>query len=99
VEGTFDALTLRSVPGQEPPYPPLADVIAQQAVFEHTDVSGTLVGIWMPGIVGELGVPGMHLHFLSDDLTIGGHVLDCALAEGTATLDETNGFEVSLSGD
>lgn len=99
IEGVFETLTLRSVPGQEPPYPVLANVIAQQAVFEYSNVTGTLVGIWMPGMVGELGVPGMHMHFLSDDRAIGGHVLDCSLVKGRAALDETPVFEVYLGED
>ena len=35
-----------------------------------------------PAWVGGLNVPGYHRHFLSDDRTVGGHVLDCRAREG-----------------
>ena len=43
---------------------------------------GTLVGVRCPSWVGGLNVPGYHWHFLSEDRTVGGHVLDCRVLEG-----------------
>ena len=40
-------------------------------------VSGTLVGFFTPTFMASLNVPGLHLHFLSDDLCSGGHLLEC----------------------
>ena len=39
-QGTFSNVKLRSVPGQEQPYPPLHDVIARQAIFEFSASRG-----------------------------------------------------------
>jgi acetolactate decarboxylase len=82
VDGRFSPITLRSVRRQEPPYTPLVDVVKGQSVWTHGEVSGTLVGVRSPAWVGGLNVPGYHWHFLSDDRTIGGHVLDCRVREG-----------------
>jgi acetolactate decarboxylase len=82
VDGRFAAITLRSVHRQEPPYRPLGDVVKGQSVWTHTEVSGTLVGVRSPAWIGGLNVPGYHWHFLSDDRTVGGHVLDCRVREG-----------------
>jgi acetolactate decarboxylase len=82
VDGRFAAITLRSVHRQEPPYRPLVEVVKGQSVWTHREVSGTLVGVRSPAWVGGLNVPGYHWHFLSDDRTVGGHVLDCRVREG-----------------
>jgi acetolactate decarboxylase len=82
VDGRFAAITLRSVHRQEPPYRPLGDVVADQSVWTRGELSGTLVGFSSPAWVGALSVPGYHWHFLSDDRTVGGHVLDCRVREG-----------------
>jgi acetolactate decarboxylase len=81
VDSRFTAITLRSVHRQEPPFRPLGEVVKGQSVFTHAEVSGTLVGIHCPTWVGGLNVPGYHWHFLSDDRTVGGHVLDCRARE------------------
>jgi acetolactate decarboxylase len=82
VDGRFAAITLRSVHRQELPYRRLGEVLKGQSVWTHTEVSGTLVGIRSPAWVGGLNVPGYHWHFLSDDRTVGGHVLACRVREG-----------------
>jgi acetolactate decarboxylase len=76
IEGEFAEVKARSVPKQEC-YRPLVDVTRHQHVFEFNDVKGTLAGFYTPAFMGSLSVPGLHLHFLSDDLKRGGHVLGC----------------------
>jgi acetolactate decarboxylase len=82
VDGRFAAITLRSVHRQEPPYRPLVEVAEGQSLWTRDEMSGTLVGVRSPAWVGGLNVPGYHWHFLSDDRTLGGHVLDCRVREG-----------------
>ncbi|MDP3426462.1 MAG: acetolactate decarboxylase [Humidesulfovibrio sp.] len=96
VEGLFTALKARSVPRQKKPYRPLAEVAKEQSVFEFTQVRGTLVGLRGPDYVRGLGVPGWHLHFLSQDRTRGGHVLDLTLGSGTARLATLRRMELLL---
>jgi acetolactate decarboxylase len=88
LQGRFDELTLRSAPPQKPPYRPLANVIDQQVTWQRRNVPGTLVGFRCPKWMGTLNVAGYHWHFLSDDRTIGGHVLDCRVKGATAAYDE-----------
>ena len=82
VDARFASVTLRSVHRQEPPYRPLGDVVKGQSVWTRGKVSGTLVGIRSPAWVAGPNVPGYHWHFLSDDRTVGGHVLECRVREG-----------------
>ncbi len=74
--GVFDTIRVRSCDRQEKPYQPLAAATRLQHEYTYAKVSGTLVGFWTPPFVpGAIGVPGFHLHFLSDDHKQGGHVL------------------------
>ena len=77
--GTFSSLSMRSVPRQEPPYPPLAEVVANQTVFPFVDERATLVGFRTGDDAKGVGAPGLHLHGLTTDRTGGGHVLSCTV--------------------
>ena len=66
-DGEFELVRARSVPRQHPPYRPLAEVAAEQHVFELRDVSGTLVGFRFPDYASGVEVTGYHLHFITDD--------------------------------
>jgi acetolactate decarboxylase len=96
IDGRFEAVKVRSVPKQEPPYPPLAEVIAQQRVSELAEVSGTMVGFCFPDPLDGIEMVGWHLHFVTDDRTRGGHVLSYTLLEATAHLDDATLLHVEL---
>jgi len=96
VEGRFPYVKTRSVPRQEPPYPPLAQVVQQQSIFEFHNVQGTLVGYWCPHYAENVNVPGYHLHFLTEDRRAGGHVLDLELGEHQVLLDNLGAFTMLL---
>ncbi|MEI6970334.1 MAG: acetolactate decarboxylase [bacterium] len=87
VRGAFNSVRTRSVPAQMKPYPPLAEVTKTQPVFSLANVRGTLVGFRCPPFVKGVNVPGYHIHFLADDLSAGGHVLDFELAAGVLEAD------------
>ena len=46
--------------------------------------------------MGVLNVSGYHWHFLSDDKTIGGHVLACKLERGALRFDECSSVVIHL---
>jgi len=88
VDGRFGKLTVRSVPAQTKPWPPLAEAVAHQATYPLADEQGTLVGFYTPPGLPALSPPGWHFHYLSADRRRGGHVLsikvDAAKARGEA---------------
>ena len=90
VHGRFSVMKTRSVPPQEKPYPPLTEVTKSQQVFSFQNVSGTIVGFRSPPYVKGINVPGYHLHFISDDITSGGHVLAFIVENGVAEIDTCN---------
>ena len=75
LDGRFATVRARSVPRQAPPYRTLGEVVADQHVFELTDVEGTMVGFRFPAFIEGIEVAGYHLHFVNEERTRGGHVL------------------------
>lgn len=96
IEGIFEYVKARSVPEQKKPYPPLADVTANQPIFEFQNETGTLVGFWSPDYISGINVPGYHLHFITDDKSSGGHVLDLVVTDATVEVDSLTGFQIEL---
>jgi acetolactate decarboxylase len=80
LDGRFATVRARSVPRQAPPYRPLGEVVADQHVFELTDVEGSMVGFRFPAYVEGIEVAGYHLHFVDTARRRGGHVLDSSSA-------------------
>ena len=95
MEGTFAHVKVRSVPKQDN-YRPLVEVARDQPVFEFSDIQGTLAGFFTPSFMGSLSVPGLHLHFLSDDLQHGGHLLECRPVKASVGLQFISQVELGL---
>jgi acetolactate decarboxylase len=96
LDGRFELVRARSVPAQSLPYRPLAEVVADQHVFELEDVAGTMLGFRFPAYAEGIEVGGYHLHFISDDRARGGHVLDSRTDGLRARLDPSNDLHVEL---
>lgn len=97
IKGKFRSVKVRSVGPYQPPYPLLSDAVKDQRVFDYHDLSGRLVGFWLPPYIGNTNASGYHLHFLSDDCQKGGHVLDLIINEAEVNLDETPKLHVEVS--
>jgi acetolactate decarboxylase len=96
ISGLLPVLQARSVPRQSQPYPPLAVALAEQTVFDLTDVHGTLVGFRTPAYMAQLNAAGYHFHFLSDDRRAGGHVLDLTAGPVRVELQLLHDFRMAL---
>jgi acetolactate decarboxylase len=97
LDGRFDLVRARSVPRQQPPYRPLAEVVAEQHVFELRDAAGTMVGFRFPAYAEGIEVGGYHLHFISEDRKRGGHVLDSRVVQTVrARIDPSSDLHVEL---
>jgi acetolactate decarboxylase len=96
LDGRFELVRARSVPAQSPPYRPLTEVVADQHVFELEQIEGTMLGFRFPAYAEGIEVAGYHLHFISDDRSRGGHVLDSRSEGLRARLDPANDLHVEL---
>jgi len=96
IDGTFPYIKARNVPKQEKPYPPLADAVEEQAVFEFRNTTGSLIGFWTPELAKGVNIPGYHLHYITDDRTGGGHILELEFDRAEVKIDQTAGFSMLL---
>lgn len=101
IDGHFSTLHTRTVMAQKQPYPPLTRATDEQAETVFTDVSGTVVGFRTPDFEQGISVAGYHLHFLNEDRTAGGHVLDFEMERGDVAVSGASQLHLSLptSGD
>lgn len=81
IKGQFSHMHVRMIPKSSTDKK-FAEVATQQPEYRAENISGTIVGIWTPEIFHGVSVAGYHLHFISDDLSFGGHVIDYRILEG-----------------
>lgn len=98
VDGSFSEVYARSEMEQkEEPYKTFAKVLeTDQREFVFNNVSGSLVAVYFPEYMDGLNVPGWHVHFISDDRTMGGHVFDFTMLKGSVAFGATEGFTFTI---
>lgn len=90
IDGEFEFVRTRSFMAQEKPYPKLLKVLRSKQPFQRFEsVKGTIVGFWFPKYMGGIRVFGYHFHFINEERTRGGHVLDFRLVKGKIEIDRT----------
>ena len=57
------------------------------------------MGFRFPDFARGLNVPGFHLHFVTEDRTAGGHVLNLVLEHGELSIDASARFHLELPTD
>lgn len=95
IDGLFAHVRTRSVPRQDS-YRPLVEVAREQPEFDFHQCEGTMAGYITPNFMADLTVPGLHLHFLTDDRQRGGHLLACSTRRITVALQHLPRLEVEL---
>jgi acetolactate decarboxylase len=98
IDGCFTYIKTRSVPKQEKPYPKLVEVAKNQPTFEFNNVKGTIIGLRCPQFVKGLNVPAWHFHFITEDRSAGGHLLEVRFdsSDVQAQIDPTSEFHLVL---
>lgn len=80
VDGAFRSLAMRAAcpaaVGEG-----LVEAVSHQSEFRTEGEAGTLVGFWAPTYARAVNIPGYHFHFISDDRSHGGHVLELEAEE------------------
>jgi acetolactate decarboxylase len=77
LSGNFDKISTRAFPPfKKGDNTPLAQMLDNQHIFSFNEIPGTLIGFYLPAYLAGTNIAGFHFHFLSRDLTKGGHVLE-----------------------
>jgi len=97
IDGDWTSLTVRAPFPESEPYPPLAEALADQALFDLQPATGTMVGFRLPDYLAGVNATGYHFHYLSEDRSHGGHVLECQTAKVTVEIDAIDQLAVDGS--
>ena len=97
IDGVFEKVDARSEAPYRSHHISLKEILGQnQKAFIFENIRGSLVGVYFPDYMDGINMPGWHLHFLSEDRTIGGHVFDVCIREGTAKVDKITIIYINL---
>ena len=97
IDGQFSFVDARSESAYKSAHMTLKEVLEQtQKAFCFEDVMGSLVCVYFPDYMDGINAAGWHLHFVSDDRKLGGHVFDVSMTGGRGVMDKINAIELRL---
>ncbi len=96
IDASFDRMIVREAARQSAPYRGLAEAVAHQHEDSASSTSGTIFGFRGPEVFQGLSVADWHLHYLDDERTLGGHVMDFRLRSGSLAIQALSTFTVHL---
>ena len=96
ITGEFKSVLTRAVQAQTKLYLSLPEATKTQPEFTMENIRSTLVDFHCPSYVKGINVPGYHLHFLSEDKTKSGHVLNFEVKEAICEVQICHEFTILL---
>ncbi|MBR2547629.1 MAG: acetolactate decarboxylase [Eubacterium sp.] len=97
IDGSFRKIAARSEAPLRTQHISLKQILSgTQRSFEFDDVEGSMVCVYYPDYMKGINAPGWHLHFLSKDRSLGGHVFDLEMIRGTASMVKLSSIEIQL---
>lgn len=93
ITGKFETMHVRMMPKQEKPYTKLKYSADKQPEFIYEQINGTVVGFYTPELFHGIAASGFHLHFVNEDKTAGGHILDFELNSGAIDISNIETLE------
>ncbi|MDX1284677.1 MAG: acetolactate decarboxylase [Draconibacterium sp.] len=97
ITGDFEYIKCGGANKQPRPFTKtLSEALEDRPIYEKENISGTMVGFWYPQYVGKVNVVGFHLHFLSEEKDLGGHVMELKVSNLKVSVDICDGFEIEL---
>ena len=97
IDGSFAKVCARSESAHRSHHVSLKDILQKtQNDFIFHDITGTLVCVYFPDYMDGINAPGWHLHFISDDRSLGGHVFDLTMKQGTMIINKISQIQIQL---
>ncbi|MDF1646467.1 MAG: acetolactate decarboxylase [Legionellaceae bacterium] len=96
IRGEFNNIMMTSVPKQQKPYVSVEAVIEQSVQLETGAVQADLVGFYAPDFMFPIKGKGLHLHGITLDKKIGGHVLALDLKSAEVCFEKITDFQIEL---
>ncbi|UQS85919.1 acetolactate decarboxylase (plasmid) [Nicoliella spurrieriana] len=96
LHGQFEWVKTRSVFKQSKPYPSLVATAKSEKRFESQHLSGTVIAYYYPDAFSKFAVGGFHAHFISDDQSIGGHLMNFSGFNGDLGIQKFKKLDLEL---
>ena len=96
ISGLFEHMKCRTVRGQSYKGEPLSELGKKQSVEEYEHAAGTIIGFRTPANWQGFGVAGEHFHFIKDDRTAGGHVLELRAEKVSMSMAVVSNVHIEL---
>ena len=97
IDGHFTRVMARSETGRLSRHVDLKSLLENnQQDFCFDNVEGSLVCVYFPDYMDGINAPGWHLHFVSSDKKLGGHVFDVCFEKASAVFNKICAIEIKL---
>lgn len=97
IDGLFEKISARSESGSMTNHVELKDILVnRQMDFTFTNTEGSLIAVRFPDYMDGINAAGWHLHYISNDRTLGGHVFDLSFEKADATIETISRIELMM---
>jgi len=95
--GTFSDVVFAVDELQQRPFAPYLECVApRQSFMLLNEVRGTLVGFRSPPYMKSIGGDGHQMRFLSEDLSVGGHVLSLSIGDAAMAFTSLSHVDIAF---
>ena len=97
IDGWFDVIHARAGAAYYSQHVSLKDILSKtQKDFYFEHLYGTLICVYYPDYMDGINAAGWHLHFVSEDRKLGGHVFEVSMGYGECRLQKIDRIEIQL---
>ncbi|MGI6264031.1 MAG: acetolactate decarboxylase [Acutalibacteraceae bacterium] len=97
IDGYFDLIRARAGAAYRSQHVSLKDILSKtQKDFCFERLHGSLICVYYPDYMDGINASGWHLHFVSEDRRLGGHVFDVSMGHGECRLQKIDRLEIQL---
>ena len=96
IQGVFSAVVATAPPPLSQPFPPFSEATMLRHSFQGADVTGSMIGLFSPIFTGQIGIPGFHYHWISDDRKLSGHVTAFTISNASVQTMRVEGQVLEL---
>ena len=97
IDGEFNSIHARAGAPYRSQHISLKDILSKtQKDFSFENIRGTLVCVYYPDYMDGINAAGWHMHFVSEDRTLGGHVFEVKMNSGECLLQKMDRIEIQL---
>ncbi len=100
IDGWFDTIRARAGAPYRSQHVTLKTILSKtQKDFSFEKLYGTLVCVYFPDYMDGINASGWHMHFISKDRKLGGHVFEAVMSSGECLIQKMDRIDIQLPRD